>query len=143
MSDVFSREKRSWIMARISGRDTKPEIIVRKIVYGLGYRYRLNVRKLPGAPDIVLAKHKKVIFVHGCFWHGHKNCVRAKRPQTHTAFWNKKIDSNIKRDIESIKLLRKAGWKIFVIWSCQTNKPDRLAGRISQFLRHSNGPKQK
>jgi DNA mismatch endonuclease (patch repair protein) len=123
-------------MARISGSNTKPEIVVRKILYGLGFRYRLNVRKLPGTPDIVLSKHRKVIFVHGCFWHGHKNCSRSKRPRTNVAFWNKKIDSNIKRDAASLKALHKSGWKTLVIWSCQTNKPAKLEKRINNFLQH-------
>ena len=135
MSDVFSRKKRSWIMARISGSNTKPEIVVRKILYGLGFRYRLNVRKLPGTPDIVLSKHYKVIFVHGCFWHGHKGCKRSKRPTTNVPFWNRKIDQNIKRDKDSLKELRRLGWKPLVIWECRTKKPESLGKRLIRFFK--------
>ena len=134
MSDVFSRKKRSWIMARISGSNTKPEIVVRKILYGLGFRYRLNVRKLPGTPDIVLSKHSKVVFVHGCFWHGHKGCKRSTRPTTNVAFWNRKIDKNIDRDKKVLKELRRLGWKPLVIWECQTKKPEALGKRLIRFL---------
>jgi len=134
MSDVFSRKKRSWIMARISGSNTKPEIVVRKILYGLGFRYRLNVRKLPGTPDIVLSKHNKVVFVHGCFWHGHKGCKRSTRPTTNVAFWNRKIDKNIDRDKKVLKELRRLGWKPLVIWECQTKKPEALGKRLIRFL---------
>jgi DNA mismatch endonuclease (patch repair protein) len=122
-------------MARISGSNTKPEIIVRKLVYGLGYRYRLNVRKLPGAPDIVLTKYKKVIFVHGCFWHGHKSCKRSKRPTTNVAFWNRKIDQNIERDNNSLKELRRLGWKPLVVWECQTKKAEFLEKRFIRFFK--------
>jgi DNA mismatch endonuclease (patch repair protein) len=122
-------------MARVSGSDTKPEIIVRKMIYSLGFRYRLNVRKLPGTPDIVLSKHKKVIFVHGCFWHGHKGCKRSKRPVTNIVFWNRKIDQNIKRDKNSLIELRRLGWKPLMIWECQTKKPDSLEKRLIQFFK--------
>ena len=135
MSDVFSRKKRSWIMARISGSNTKPEIVVRKILYGLGFRYRLNVRKLPGTPDIVLSKHNKVVFVHGCFWHGHKGCKRSKRPTTNVAFWNRKIDKNIDRDKKSVKELRQLGWQPLVIWECQTKRPESLEKRLIRFFK--------
>jgi len=98
MTDVFSQEKRSWIMSRVKGRDTKPEILVRSFIFRMGFRFRLHRRDLPGTPDIVLPRHGKVIFVHGCFWHGHKRCPRSKRPTTNENFWNKKLDGNIKRD---------------------------------------------
>jgi DNA mismatch endonuclease, patch repair protein len=122
-------------MARISGSNTKPEIIVRKIIFALGFRYRLNVRKLPGAPDIVLSKYNKVVFVHGCFWHGHKGCKRSKRPTTNVAFWNNKIDQNIERDTNSLRELRRLGWKTLVIWECQTRKPKSVGQRIIKFLK--------
>ncbi len=121
-------------MGRISGRHTKPEIVVRKIIRDMGFRYRLNVRKLPGSPDIVLSTHKKVVFVHGCFWHGHKGCKRAKRPTTNVAFWNKKIDKNIARDKKTQRELKKLGWKSLVIWQCQIAKQEVLEKRISRFL---------
>lgn len=121
-------------MSQIAGCDTKPEIIVRKLLYKKGYRYRLNVRKLPGTPDIVLSKHKKVIFVHGCFWHSHKNCPRAKRPTTNVTFWNKKIEGNIARDIRNKAALRKQGWRILVVWTCEINKTDKLTKKLDKFM---------
>src|SRR5512138_57703 len=126
MSDVFTRKKRSWIMAKITGRNTKPEIIVRKLLFKKGYRYRLNVRRLPGTPDIVLSKYRKVILVHGCFWHGHKNCPRSKIPTTNIEFWNKKISGNIERDIKNKAKIRKQGWKVLVLWGCEISKTERL-----------------
>jgi DNA mismatch endonuclease, patch repair protein len=101
----------------------------------MGYRYRLNVRKLPGTPDIVLSKHKKVVFVHGCFWHGHKGCKRSKRPTTNVDFWNRKIDQNIKRDKDSLKELRRLGWKPLAIWECQTKKPEPLEKKLIRFFK--------
>ncbi len=123
-------------MARISGSDTKPEIIVRKIIYKLGFRYRLNVRKLPGTPDIVLRKYQKIIFVHGCFWHGHKQCKRSKRPTTNKVFWNRKIDLNIERDKKVLRELRRLGWKTLIVWQCQTNKIGSLQKRLQRFLKN-------
>ncbi len=93
--DAFSREKRSQIMSRVSGKNTKPELIVRSQLHKLGYRFRLHRKDLPGKPDITLPKHKKVIFVHGCFWHGHTDCRRSKRPTSNEKFWNEKLDKNI------------------------------------------------
>ena len=121
-------------MAKIAGRDTKPEIVVRKLLHKKGFRYRLNVRRLPGTPDIVLSKLRKIIFVHGCFWHGHKNCPRAKRPSTNARFWNKKINGNIKRDIKNKTELRKLGWKVLVIWGCEVNKTERMEKKIDKFM---------
>lgn len=121
-------------MSRISSSNTKPEIIVRKIIYGMGFRYRLNVHELPGTPDIVLAKYKKVVFVHGCFWHSHKGCKRSTRPTTRRFFWSNKLDGNIDRDKRNIVLLRRLGWKVFVVWQCQTRNPERLSTRIEKFL---------
>jgi DNA mismatch endonuclease, patch repair protein len=94
--DVFSKGKRSQIMSRISGKDTKPEILVRSLLHRMGFRFRLHTKDLPGKPDITLPKHKRVIFVHGCFWHGHKDCTRSKRPSTNVEFWNKKFEKSFK-----------------------------------------------
>jgi DNA mismatch endonuclease (patch repair protein) len=104
------------------------------MLYGMGFRYRLNVRKLPGTPDIVLSKYKRVIFINGCFWHGHKRCPRAKRPITNVRFWNNKISGNIERDIKSKAKLRKLGWKVLVIWGCEVNKTDRLIEKLDKFM---------
>jgi DNA mismatch endonuclease (patch repair protein) len=134
MSDVFSRKKRSWIMARISGSNTKPEIIVRKILYGMGYRYRLNVRKLPGTPDIVLSKQKKVIFVHGCFWHGHQACRKKALPKSNKAFWAQKIAGNKARDQRSKRQLRRLGWQALTIWECRTKDLEKVRNSLERFM---------
>jgi DNA mismatch endonuclease (patch repair protein) len=132
--DVFDKAKRSWIMARVKNKDTKPEITVRSIVHRLGFRFRKNRTDLPGRPDIVLPRHRKVIFVHGCFWHGHKNCKRAARPLNNKAFWQKKLDGNVARDRRNVRLLRKQGWRVMVIWQCQILNEKQLLNRIETFL---------
>jgi DNA mismatch endonuclease (patch repair protein) len=137
MADVFSEEKRSWIMGRVRGRDTKPEIIVRSFVHRMGYRFRLHYRELPGSPDIVLPRHNKAIFVHGCFWHGHTGCLRAKRPSTNKRFWNKKLDGNILRDQRCRRALRRTGWKVLAVWECETRNPKKLLRKLARFL-HDN-----
>lgn len=133
-ADIFSPEKRSQIMSRVRGYDTEPELLVRSFLFRLGYRFRIHQDKLPGNPDIVLARHKKVIFVHGCFWHGHKGCSRSKRPQAHYSFWKEKLDKNTERDKMQQGELRKLGWKYLVIWQCQIKNFERLQKRIKEFL---------
>lgn len=132
--DVFSSDKRSRIMAQVKGKNTKPEILVRSIVHRMGYRFRLHNRTLPGNPDLTLTKHNKVIFVHGCFWHGHKGCMRSKRPSTNQEFWSEKLDKNIQRDKQNISKLKKVGWAPLVIWSCELKKEERLKKKIQRFL---------
>ena len=132
--DVFSKGKRSQIMSRISGKNTKPEIIVRSLLHRMGYRFRLHDKNMPGKPDIILPKHKKVIFVHGCFWHGHRDCPRSKRPSTNVEFWNKKIDGNIERDNKNIKSLENLGWKTLILWTCEIKNQDILKHKLNSFL---------
>ena len=115
--DVFSREKRSQIMSRVSGKNTKPELVVRSLLHNMGYRFRLHRKDFPGKPDITLPKHKKVIFVHGCFWHGHINCPRSKRPTSNKTFWLEKLDKNMERDKVSINNLKELGWNVLVVWT--------------------------
>ena len=134
MADVFSQEKRSWIMSRIKGRDTKPEILVRSFVFRMGFRFRLHRSDLPGTPDIVLPRHGKLIFVHGCFWHGHNGCPRSKRPTTNEKFWNNKLDENIKRDKRYCRELRKMDWKVLIVWGCETKSPEKLLRKLERFL---------
>ena len=136
--DVFSKGKRSQIMSRISGKNTKPEIIVRSLLHRMGYRFRLHDKNMPGKPDIILPKHKKVIFVHGCFWHGHKDCPRSKRPSTNVEFWNKKIDGNIERDNKNIKSLENLGWKTLILWTCEIKNQDILKHKLKSFLDTKN-----
>jgi DNA mismatch endonuclease (patch repair protein) len=134
MTDPFSKEKRSWIMSRVRGRDTKPEMVVRSVVHRMGFRFRLHRRDLPGNPDVVLPRYHEVIFVHGCFWHGHRGCPRSKRPTTNEEFWSKKLDGNIKRDRRFRRVLRETGWKVLVVWECETRKPDKLLRKLERFL---------
>ncbi len=134
MPDVFTPDKRSWIMGRVKSRNTKPEMLVRSIIHRMGFRFRLHRRELPGNPDIVLPKHKKVLFVHGCFWHGHEACPRSKRPATNTEFWNTKLDQNMERDKRFQRLLKEAGWDVLVVWQCETNRPDELLRKLGRFL---------
>lgn len=120
-------------MARVKQKDTAPEMVVRKTLHRLGYRFRLHRRDLPGNPDIVLPKYKSVIFVHGCFWHGH-DCPRGKRPATNTEFWNTKLDKNLERDKVALDSLGQLGWRVQVIWECETKDLDLLSTKIIGFL---------
>ena len=118
MTDIYIKAKRSDIMSKISGKETKPEVIVRKFLFANGFRYRKNDKRLPGKPDIVLPKYKTVVFVHGCFWHRHKDCNYSKLPDTNTEFWEKKINANVLRDKKNQKELDKLGWKHLKVWQC-------------------------
>lgn len=117
--DTISKKARSELMARIKGRDTKPEIIVRKFLFSRGFRYRIHDSRYPGSPDIVLPKYRTAIFVHGCFWHGHEGCRLFRYPKTNYEFWYEKIKKNRERDERKIKLLEQQGWNVIVIWECQ------------------------
>jgi DNA mismatch endonuclease, patch repair protein len=121
-------------MARIQGKDTKPEIAVRRVAYGLGYRYRLHRRGLPGTPDLTFSQVKKIIFVHGCFWHQHRGCRYGYRPKSNTAFWEKKFSANRKRDTNVLKELHGLGWGVLVVWECETKKPQKLFSKLNGFL---------
>ena len=135
MPDVFSPNKRSLIMSHVRGTDTAPELLVRSIVHRMGYRFRVHRRDLPGCPDIVLPRHHKIIFVHGCFWHGHKGCPRSKRPATHVSFWDAKLDANRARDIRAQQALREKGWEVLIVWQCQTRDRSGLTAKLERFLR--------
>lgn len=134
MTDVFSRKKRSWIMSRVKGRDTGPELVVRSQIHRMGYRFRLCCRDLPGYPDIVLPHHRKVVFVHGCFWHSHRGCPRATKPASNRAFWRKKLRSNFTRDRKHMTQIRKLGWKALVVWECEVKQPKVLMRKLRRFL---------
>jgi DNA mismatch endonuclease (patch repair protein) len=121
-------------MKSVRSRDTKPEMAIRRLIYSLGYRYRLHRNDLPGNPDIVFPGKKKVIFIHGCFWHGH-HCARGRRrPKTNSEYWNKKLDRNIERDEKNQKLLCKDGWKVLVLWECQVKDLQKTKKQITRFL---------
>lgn len=121
-------------MASVKGRNTSPEQLVKRCLRRLKCHYRSNVEGIPGTPDFALAGRKKLIFVHGCFWHGHKGCPRAARPETNKEFWSRKIEGNMKRDARSLRKLRKTGWSVLVIWQCQTKDEERLERRIARFI---------
>ena len=118
MADVHDKKTRSYNMSRIRAKDTKPEMLVRRFLHAQGFRYRLHDKKLPGKPDIVLPKYKTVIFIHGCFWHGHEGCKLFKIPKTRTEWWVNKIGVNKANDVKVVKALNKAGWKIIILWTC-------------------------
>ncbi|MDD5232281.1 MAG: very short patch repair endonuclease [Syntrophales bacterium] len=134
MTDVFTKEKRKWIMSRVGGVNTKPEKIVRSFLHAMGHRFRLHRADLPGKPDIILPKHRKIIFVHGCFWHGHAKCHRSKRPSTNEIFWNSKIDRTIRRDKRVLSDLKKIGWKVLIIWECETKKTELMVRKLENFI---------
>lgn len=133
MPDVHTPQTRSYNMSRIRSKDTKPEMLVRKFLYARGYRYKLHDKTLPGKPDIVLPKLRTVIFVHGCFWHGHKNCKYFVVPKTRTDWWLNKINGNIANDKKHLAQLRKAGWRVINIWECQL-KPKKAEKTLQKLL---------
>jgi len=135
--DVLTPEQRRHNMSRIRGRHTKPELIVRKMLHGMGYRYRLHVRDLPGTPDIVFPGRRKVIFVHGCFWHGHSECRFAAKPSTRAEFWRAKIGAAQSRDALAREALTRDGWDTLVIWECELRQ-DVLLVRLRSFLDNSS-----
>lgn len=132
--DTVSAAKRSEIMARVRAVDTGPELAVRRLVHGMGYRYRLHRRDLPGRPDLVFPARGSVIFVHGCFWHRHKGCALARLPKSREEFWRPKLEGNASRDGRNQRALRAAGWGVMTIWECQLTDTARLADRIRRFL---------
>lgn len=135
--DTLNAEQRSERMSRVRGRDTKPELLVRRMTHGLGYRFRLYRRDLPGTPDLVFPGRRKVIFVHGCFWHGHPDpdCPLARLPKSKLDFWIPKLETNRKRDEASLARLADLGWETLVIWECQTRDRGLLEVKIREFLR--------
>ena len=136
--DKLNKEQRHRCMSAIKGKDTKPELLVRKFLFSRGFRYRLNHPRLPGHPDIVLRKYRTVIFVNGCFWHGH-NCKKGKLPSSNTDFWKEKISNNKSRDAKNSDLLVKLGWKVIIIWQCEIkalkNREIRFSKLISEIER--------
>jgi len=133
MADKFSKEQRSVIMSKVHSTDTKLEIKVRKLLHSMGYRFRLHRNDLPGKPDVVLPKYHTAIFIHGCFWHGCPTCRHARvRPKDNSDYWNKKLDRNIQRDSENYAALSTLGWRVIVVWECETKKKklEELGNRL-------------
>jgi DNA mismatch endonuclease (patch repair protein) len=132
--DKLTPERRSANMSRIRSRDTSPEMIVRRLVHGMGYRYRLHVASLPGKPDIVLPRLKSIIEVRGCFWHQHAGCIDSHIPKSRVQYWGPKLERNMRRDQENGRELRKLGWRVCVVWECETKAATRLSRRLARFL---------
>lgn len=134
MTDSLSRERRSWNMSRIKGRDTAPERLVRGALHRLGFRFRLRPIRLPGRPDVVLTRHRIAVFVHGCFWHRHPGCRFAYRPKSNIAFWQNKFDENVARDRRVRRELKQLGWRAVTVWECEAKRPADLSKRLERRL---------
>lgn len=132
--DNLNKKQRRKCMLNIKNKNTKPEVAVRKALTKTGIRYRLHVSKLPGKPDIVISRRKTVIFINGCFWHQHNNCKKKAMPKSNMEYWKPKLEKNIKKQEEDIKKLKKEGWKVFIIWECETRNMDYLSKQVARFL---------
>ncbi|UUV06539.1 very short patch repair endonuclease [Ruegeria sp. YS9] len=139
MADTVDRKTRSRMMSRIRGTNTRPETLLRKALHAQGFRFRLNVRRLPGSPDIVLPKWRTAIFVHGCFWHRHTGCPKAATPKSNVAFWHEKFAANMRRDAEAIQQLHDLGWRTLVVWECtvESDVDGQLTRALADFIRWS------
>jgi DNA mismatch endonuclease Vsr len=140
--DTLTAVQRSERMALIRSKNTKPELIVRRFLHRLGYRYRLHRRDLPGAPDLVFASRRKVVFVHGCFWHSHDGCRIAHRPESRSAYWAEKFERNKARDLKNVQALQEAGWNVVTVWECETKDLSALEQRLAAFLGPPRRPMQ-
>ena len=134
LDEPLPTPERSALMARVKGKNTKPEIIVRRLLHSYGFRYRLHRRDLPGTPDIAFMSRKKAVFVHGCFWHRHEGCSRCTTPKIRGPFWSEKFKANLERDRRKLTELAARGWESLVIWECETIDLERLLDRLSCFL---------
>lgn len=134
MPDLVPASIRSRIMSSVKQRHTKPELLVRSLLHRLGYRFRLHQKDLPGSPDIVLPKYRTAIFVHGCFWHQHENCGKSRRPSSNQEYWNKKLDENISRDKRKEDELSQLGWRVAVVWQCETSDVAVLSEKLKNLL---------
>lgn len=135
--DKLSPERRGWLMSRVRSKNTSPEIAVRRLVFGMGYRYRLHGRNLPGKPDLVFAGRRKIIFVNGCFWHGHESCRYARLPETRVSFWLEKIEKTRQRDRNNKALLEASGWQVLTVWQCELKSIETLVEKLHEFIEHN------
>ncbi len=135
MPDIYSRAKRSEVMSHVRSKNTRLELRVRSVLHRMGFRFRIHQARLPGHPDIVLVRHRKVIFVHGCFWHQHPRCPRSKLPETNADWWEKKLLRNVERDREALCALRALGWSGHVIWECRITRPESLLRELRRIMR--------
>lgn len=143
MADIMTPEQRHRCMAAIKGKDTKPEMIVRQYLHSLGFRYGLHNKKLPGSPDLVLRKYKTVIFIHGCFWHGHEGCKYYRLPKSNESFWSEKISRNQSRDNKSREQLEKKGWNVLTVWECELKnkeKRERTLRKLVESIHRISSP---
>ena len=134
MTDIFDSKRRSELMAGIRGRDTSPELKVRRVAHRMGLRFRLHRKDLPGRPDLVFPRHRLVVFVHGCFWHRHAGCRHASTPKTRIAFWTAKFAANVARDVRQEEALRSLGWRVLVIWECETRHKAVVERRLASLI---------
>ena len=134
VTDTLTIAERSRLMAKIKGKNTRPEIVVRSLLYRAGYRFRIHVASLPGKPDIVLPRYRTVVFVHGCFWHRHKGCKAATTPKSHRRFWADKFKRNVANDRKHQRQLRRLGWKVVTVWECQLRWPEKAMRRVERVL---------
>ena len=134
MVDTLDQPSRSRVMARVKGKNTGPELLVRKMVFAAGYRYRIHVKDLPGSPDLIFPGKRKVIFVHGCFWHRHDGCKLARMPKSRIDFWSAKLNGNKLRDMRTFDALRRSGWQVMVVWECELRDLEGVAKTIQIFL---------
>jgi DNA mismatch endonuclease (patch repair protein) len=137
--DTRSPEQRRRIMRAVNNKNTGPEITVRRLLHAMGYRFRLHRKDLPGKPDIVLPRYRKVIFVHGCFWHWH-GCSKGKLPKSRLDYWRPKLEANVNRDMVKIQQLRSAGWDVLVVWQCELKDAEALTQRLQEFVEDSPEP---
>ena len=137
-NDLLTKARRSWNMGRIRGKNTSPELVVRRLLHRMGYRFRLHVKTLPGKPDIVLPKYKTVIFVHGCFWHRHKGCKNCTTPTNRREFWLEKLTGNAARDKVHRRALRKLGWKSVIVWECELSDLTRVREKLQASPKKEN-----
>lgn len=138
MTDKLSPERRSWLMSRVQSKNTLAELRVRTVAHRLGLRFRLHRKDLAGSPDLVFPKFRIAIFVHGCFWHRHPECPKASIPKSNSEFWMQKFDANRRRDVLAIEKLQQSGWRVEVIWECETRDAERLADRIKEIFEISS-----
>ena len=136
--DTLTPKQRSHVMSLVRAANTRPELAVRRLVHRLGFRFRLGRRDIPGTPDLALPRHRVAIFVHGCFWHRHAGCENTRTPKTRVAFWRNKFEGNVRRDRAVRRRLGKAGWRVLVIWECETKNLAKLENRVRRFMGASN-----
>lgn len=132
--DRLSKDRRSWLMSRVRHKDTSPEVAVRRVAHGLGLRFRLHGRSLPGTPDLVFRKHKTVVFVHGCFWHRHAGCNKAGFPKSNVEFWREKFRRTVARDAEAMAGLQELGWRVEIVWECETKNQTHLENKLRELF---------